>query len=287
LTTTAKISFHRLHTVGPGVAVNLRDWGGPDPVTALLIHGVAEGGFVWDDFAPKLAEYCRVIAVDLRGHGLSDHDPYSHYTLDKHAQDVSRLLDELQIENLVLVGHSLGADVATKIAPELENSLRALVIVDSGPGSDDRIAEYLQDQLREGHRPYGQVEEYAQWLKDRRFLAEPAVLDRLAAASVVLGDDDHYRLRYDVGVIEMISAHNEDSWWFPCLHRIVAPLLVVRGMASASLSNHTAEWMCAAAPSGELAIVAAAGHAVMNDNLEGFAQAVVPFIARVCPPRQV
>jgi pimeloyl-ACP methyl ester carboxylesterase len=268
--------------VEPGVALNLRDWEGPDGVTALLIHGSAEGGFVWDDFAPELAKHCKVVAVDLRGHGGSDHDPDSHYTLDKHVRDISRLLDELQDE-LILVGHSLGGDVATKIAPELGRRLRALVLVDSGPDSNHETATYLQDQLRESHRLYERVEEYTQWLRDRRFLTTPAVLERLAAASLILGSDG-YRLRYDVAVIDMITAEDDDSWWLPNLRQTSAPVLVVRGMASASLSRRTAERMRAATPKGELAIVPAAGHAVMNDNIEGFAGAVIPFIARTCSP---
>jgi pimeloyl-ACP methyl ester carboxylesterase len=272
----------RRYQVDEGVALSVRDWGGTDRMTALLIHGVAEGGFVWDDFASALAEQCRILVVDLRGHGGSDHDPDGDYTVDKFGRDVLTLIEALDVKDLVLVGHSLGADVAVKIAPKLGGRLRGLVVVDSGPDGDNEIASYLQEQLRESHRPYDAPEDYTAWLKDRRYLTPPAVLERLAAASLIRGSDGRFRLRHDVAVLDLITSDEDLSWWLPNLGRAEAPVLVVRGMASASLSRREAERICAAATRGELATVSAAGHAVMNDNREGFAQAVIPFIARAC-----
>lgn len=277
---TGAPSQHK-QVVEQGVALNLREWEGPGDVTALLIHGTAEAGFVWDDFAPQLAQYCKVMTVDLRGHGESDHDPTGSYDIDKFGRDISMLVKDRGLNDLVLVGHSLGGDVAVKVAPRLGGRLRGLVIVDSGPGGDDETAKYLQDQLRESHRAYAGVEEYAQWLKDRRFLAQPAVLDRLAAASLALGADGLYRPRYDVEVLNLITSDNDDSWWLPHVSSVLAPVLVVRGMASASLSKQKAEQVRAAARAGQLVTVPAAGHAVMNDNIDGFAQAVLPFIHRI------
>lgn len=276
-----EITSSRRYAVASDVTLNLVDWGGRNGPTALLIHGSAEGSFVWNDFAPKLAAHCKVLTVDLRGHGESDHDPERDYTLEKHVQDITQLLGELESEDLILVGHSLGGDVAAMIAPHLGKRLRALVIVDSGPDGDDETAQHLQNELREGHRVYRRVEEYTEWLKSRRCLTPPAVLERLAAASLI-ATLDGYRPRYDVSVVDMINSEEDESWWFPSLSQVIAPLLIVRGMASAGLSKRTAEAMRSAAPKGEFVTVPSAGHAVMNDNVEGFAQAVIPFIARVC-----
>jgi pimeloyl-ACP methyl ester carboxylesterase len=85
---------------------------------------------------------------------------------------------------------------------------------------------------------------------------------------------------YDVAVTDMVVADHDDSWWLPSLRQTAAPVLIVRGLASASLSKRTAEELCAATRNGRLAIVPRAGHAVMNDNGEGFAQAVIPFVVR-------
>lgn len=281
MTATTEITLRRQYAVASDVTLSLVDWGGREGSTAILIHGSADGSFVWNDFAPKLAAHCKVLTIDLRGHGESDHDPSSHYTLEKHVQDVTQLLEELHSEDVILVGHSLGGDIAAKLAPQLGQRLRALVIVDSGPDGNDETARYLQNELREGHRLYGRVEEYTEWLRNRRYLTPPAVLERLAAASLI-ATLDGYRPRYDVGVLDMITSGEDQSWWFLTLEQVIAPLLIVRGMASAGLSKRTAEAMRAAALKGELVTVPSAGHAVMNDNIEGFAQAVIPFIARVC-----
>lgn len=286
MTGKTTITSTRQYPVTSEVNLSLVDWGGRDGPTALLIHGSADGSFVWNDFAPKLTAHCKVVAIDLRGHGESDHDPASHYTLEKHVQDITRVIDELQSEDLVLVGHSLGGDVATRIAPKLGARLRALVIVDSGPNGDDEMARYLQNELREGHRVYGKVEEYTNWLKSRRYLTPGAVLERLAAASLI-ATLDGYRPRCDVGVLDMITSDKDQSWWFPTLGQVNAPLLIVRGMASAGLPKGVAEAMRAEAPKGELVTIPCAGHAVMNDNVEGFAEAVIPFIARLCSSETV
>jgi pimeloyl-ACP methyl ester carboxylesterase len=194
------------------------------------------------------------------------------------------LLSELRIESLVLVGHSLGGAIATKVAPELDRSLRALVIVDSGPDSDSQTSEFLQYELRDSHRTYARLEEYTEFLKVRRHLANPTTLERLAVASLILGRDG-YKPRYDVAALGVLTSKDDDDWWLPSLQGIPSPVLVVRGMYSACLSKRTAVRMCAAAPNGEFKTVPFAGHAVMTDNMEAFAQVVIPFIARACSQR--
>lgn len=272
------------YLVEPKVALNVRKWEGQNAITALLIHGIADASFVWSDFALRITKYCTVFGVDLRGHGESDHDPSGQYNFDQQVEDISIILDRLSITRLVLIGHSMGADIAAKIAPKLGARLCALVLVDSGPGNDGETGIYLREQLRQGHKAYHRPEDYALWLRDRCPLARSTALERLARESLISSTDGRYGLRYDVAALNMITAQNDDSWWFPSLRSTSAPVLVVRGEASATFSRRTAEQLRAAAPRGELAIIPAAGHAVMNDNIEGFAQAVIPFIARVCSP---
>ena len=74
----------------------------------LLIHGLDEPGVIWDDFAPVVAPYYRTIAMDLRGHGDSAHDPERRYDYQSHVRDLEAITAALEIDRLVLVGHSLG-----------------------------------------------------------------------------------------------------------------------------------------------------------------------------------
>ena len=95
-----------------GLTLHLLEWS-RDGVPLLLVHGFGNEAHIWDDFAPTVAEYYRVLAVDLRGHGDSDHHPEGKYDYDAHVADLEALIDGLGFERLVLIGHSLGGRVST------------------------------------------------------------------------------------------------------------------------------------------------------------------------------
>ncbi len=107
---------------------------GPDLV---LVHGITGNLAVWHlHMVPVLLDHFRVLTYDLRGHGYSDM-PKTGYDCDSMAEDLQQLLDALEIERPMLVGHSYGADIALYFAhsyPErvshvvaIEGALPALV----------------------------------------------------------------------------------------------------------------------------------------------------------------
>jgi pimeloyl-ACP methyl ester carboxylesterase len=86
---------------------------GPDVV---MLHGLGGNLAVWHlGIIPALRERFRTITYDLRGHGYSDMPP-TGYTAEDMAHDLSGLLDKLNIERCVLVGHSYGGDIALNFA---------------------------------------------------------------------------------------------------------------------------------------------------------------------------
>ena len=75
-------------TIG-GLRLHLRDWGGPDvPPAILLVHGLASNARIWDLLAPLLAPNFRLVAIDQRGHGVSD-KPDDGYDLATIAGDLA------------------------------------------------------------------------------------------------------------------------------------------------------------------------------------------------------
>lgn len=81
--------------------------------------------------APHLAEYFRVVAVDQRGHGLTD-KPRDAFGFTEVTGDVLSLLDQLHFERPIVVGHSWGANVATQFAADHPARVRGVVMVDGG-----------------------------------------------------------------------------------------------------------------------------------------------------------
>lgn len=107
-----------------------RDWGGHGwPL--LLLHGLASTSHIWDLVAPLLVEEAKVIALDMRGHGQSD-KPEGGYDFKTIAGDVIGVLEALQMEHPVIVGHSWGAMLGLWIAANRPDFLSGLVMVDGG-----------------------------------------------------------------------------------------------------------------------------------------------------------
>ncbi|MFK7787185.1 MAG: alpha/beta fold hydrolase [Crocinitomicaceae bacterium] len=96
----------------------------------MILHGLFGFSDNWQTHAKKLAEYYRVILVDLRNHGRSDwRDEFSY---DLMAEDVIELAEDLNLEDLILVGHSMGGKVAMRVAQQTEDLLEKLAIIDMG-----------------------------------------------------------------------------------------------------------------------------------------------------------
>lgn len=106
-----------------GIRLHYLDWGGAGPVL-ILIHGGLDNAHIFDDLAPAFTGHFRVIAYDLRGHGLSDATgPFDTTT---RAEDLRSLMDSLGIARAHLAGWSLGGNDITAMAgahPERVDSI--------------------------------------------------------------------------------------------------------------------------------------------------------------------
>ena len=122
--------------VGPGDRIHFLDWGGRGEPGVLLIHGLSNSAWSWAPVARRLVARRRVVAMDLRGHGLSD-APTGAYGAQDLAADViaaaegSGLLDAAD-SRVVLAGHGFGAIVAAWAAADLGPRCARLVLVDGG-----------------------------------------------------------------------------------------------------------------------------------------------------------
>lgn len=120
---------------GSGVALHYRDWGGPTTaLPLLLLHGLASASRIWDLVAPVLARERRVVALDQRGHGLSE-KPDTGYDFATIVGDDLIAASELGLgERFAVAGHSWGANVALEIGATHPERVAALALVDGGFG---------------------------------------------------------------------------------------------------------------------------------------------------------
>jgi non-heme chloroperoxidase len=108
----------RVHTVqsAGGIKLHVREWGDAAGIPILLIHGWSQSLLCWaKQYESELQAEFRIVAVDLRGHGMSDAPlEAKHYTDgDKWAHDVAAIIDQLALDRPILVGWSYGGFVIT------------------------------------------------------------------------------------------------------------------------------------------------------------------------------
>lgn len=96
--------------------------------TLLLIHGLGTYAKGWIKNIDALATNNRVIAVDLPGYGKSDKGYYK-YTMDFYAKVLTELLDNLGIEKVTPIGHSMGGQIAMTMALDYSDRVDKLVLI--------------------------------------------------------------------------------------------------------------------------------------------------------------
>ena len=130
--------------------LNTSRWGPADSSAIVCIHGVAQHGRVFADLGRRLAASGHsVVAVDLRGHGESGHEP--PWNLDTHVADVAETIEALGIEQPTWVGHSFGGSVAAGLAARDPGSTQGVALLDPGLGVPPaRALSSAESERRDG-----------------------------------------------------------------------------------------------------------------------------------------
>ena len=112
---------------------------GEGPIPLVFIHGWTCDSHDWSWQLAQFADSNRVIAFDLRGHGRSSAPP-DGYEVAQLASDVAELLDVLGVSRAILIGHSLGGVVASKLAATSSQRVHGVVVMEPPYGFDDEGA---------------------------------------------------------------------------------------------------------------------------------------------------
>lgn len=115
--------------VAPEATLEVLDWGGNGP-PLIFLSGLGNTSHIFDHFAHQFTDRFRVMAVTRRGYGASTH-PSTGYDLATRARDLLAVLDELHLETVIMVGHSIAGDEVTKFAATYPTRIRALVYLDA------------------------------------------------------------------------------------------------------------------------------------------------------------
>jgi len=114
--------------------------------TLVLIHCWCGNRSFWKNQVDELARDHQVITFDLPGHGDSGHDR-AHWSIDGFGADVARLLSELQLQHVILIGHSMGGPVALSAAARMKGCIEGIIAVDTLHDADQGMTREQVDAL--------------------------------------------------------------------------------------------------------------------------------------------
>lgn len=109
-----------------GISLHSHMWDCDASHTVLFIHGSLANNVWWQHIACQLRKG-RVLSLSLSGHGLSKWD--DSYSLEKHAEEVMVLLDNYQVGEVYIIGHSYGGVVASYVSTK--RAVKQVVLVDT------------------------------------------------------------------------------------------------------------------------------------------------------------
>jgi pimeloyl-ACP methyl ester carboxylesterase len=227
----------------------------------ILTHGYSSTSAMWQGQIEALAKRHRLIVWDMRGHGQSDYpDDPAAYSEALTVGDIAALLDQVGAAKAIVGGLSLGGYMSLAFYRAHPERVRALLIIDTGPG-------FKKDDAREA------------WNKRALETAERFEhhgLDVLKSASRERSSVSH---RDASGLARAARGMltQRDARVIELLPEIKVPSLVVVG-ADDTPFLAASDYMAAKIPGARKAVIPAAGHAVNIDQPQAFLDAVVPFL---------
>lgn len=231
----------------------------------VLTHGLGDCAELWSPLAEALADRCRVVAWDMRGHYRSEapEEP-AQYTQDLVVEDLRALCDHLEIELAVHGGHSLGGYTALRFHEAHPDRVAALILHGTGPGYRNREASQAwTDQLAK----------LADWQERNFESGERRLAKELRVGAPALGEVAQHVVRGLAGVERGVMAHPR----FIDAAGVRVPTLLVVGENDRNF-RASADYFAAKLPDAHKVVVEGAGHVAVHERPEVVNAAVREFL---------
>ena len=283
MTTVAQPGTTKIHEVrgGGGLRLHVREWGRADGPPILFIHGLSQSHLCWaKQYQSPLADQFRLVAHDLRGHGMSQAplEP-GHYSDGRlWADDVAAIIRQLRLDRPVLVGWSYGGFIICDyLRAHGQDRIAAIDLVAGGvklgpaafgtligPGFLDHFADLTADDLPSNIRGMrGLVNAFA---------AKPLPPDEVETL-LCAGMAVPARIRANLGAREI---DGDDM-----LRTLRVPLLVTQGRADTVVLPAMAEHVLATCPVAEASWYDGVGHTTFLEAPARFNRELAALTRRV------
>src|SRR6185436_3228332 len=133
---------------GPAGNLHVSDGGAGTGLPVVFVHSFAGSSSHWKAQLEFLRQTRRALAIDLRGHGESAPPATGNYSVASLARDINAVVDALQLENLILVGHSMGGSASIAYAGEEPDRIAGLMLVGTPGKTPTAQADQIMSALR-------------------------------------------------------------------------------------------------------------------------------------------
>lgn len=269
------------------------DWGNPDAPLLILQHGGRDHCRSWDWVASDLAKDWHVVAPDLRGHGDSAWSPEGNYSMDAFVYDFAQFVETLGQEQVTIVAHSLGGNIATRFSGLYPDRVRKLVNIEGlGPAPeiraqidarpvDERLRQWIADKRKAAGRlprRYPTLEAaFARMKEENGFLSDEQAR-HLTVHGASRNEDGSWSWKFDnylnVWTLADISTPDLISLW----QAITCPVLLLYG-ADSFASNPERDGRARHFATARVVEYEKAGHWLHHDQLDCFLADVRDFLA--------
>ena len=265
-----------------------RVWGPEEAPPVIACHGWLDNAASFDHLAPLLLD-CRLVALDLAGHGHSDHRPpgTAYHFLDM-VSELFEVADHFGWERFSLLGHSMGAALATITAGTLPERISRLLLIE-GLGPLTKPAEKAPDILRESNDLWQAFpkKRMPQYVSEKVAVAARMNVNDMAESSVrtlvqrnLRPEGDRFTWRTDPRLKVRSRVYLTEAQVQAFLHKLDMPTLLITGQQSA-----LREWLdlihsrIALVPSLEH-VELNGGHHLHLDHPEPVAEAMQQFLSK-------
>ncbi len=236
--------------VSQRLRLNYVDWGNPDAPPLILQHGGRDHCRSWDWVAHELRHDWHVIAPDLRGHGDSDWSPEGNYSMDAFVYDFAQLVHTLGHDQVTIISHSLGGNIATRFTGLYPEKVRKLVNIEGlGPVPSDepdeaaaRLRQWIADKrAAAGRAPrrYSTLREAYQRMKTENSFLSDEQARHLTTHGATRNEDGTWSWKFDNylnvwNTTDMSFSEKAKLW-----RAITCPVLLLWGLDSFAESPAT------------------------------------------------
>lgn len=221
--------------------------------TLLFVHGLGTNKSAWQKNIAYLKNYYRCIAIDLPGYGASSQKDFS-FSMDFFAQSLRDFAAALDLQNLILVGHSMGGQIAVTFALNFPGFLKKLVLI--APAGFEKFSEAEKIWFGGVYQPLllkAASEEQIRQNFENNFFHFPNDAEQLITERMQLKKEaaayDYYCRMIPKNVAAMLEAPIFDR-----LHLLRLPTLIFFGLNDALIPNPFLH------PNQSTAEIARAGH---------------------------